>query len=227
MAVIQSDAAGGAASSRPAARLVMEAIGNFVLVFAFGLAITTHSWFAPLLIGVPVVAMLCSSTRLPRAYCNPALTLAMLIRRRIVVRDALACWLVQSGAGLLAAVSVCASVDPGQLSVISGTVKYSILLAALALDLVITCALCVVAVDVSTDERPAIGGHLGWPIAVDVVAGVIAIGAITTGAFDPRVSVCDDLLGFLSWPTLWVYVVSQLLSGIAATITYVSLADHH
>ena len=50
---------------------------------------------------------------------------------------------------------------------------------------------------------------------------------ITNGAFDPAVSFDDALLGIFSWPTLWVYLVSQLLSGIAATITFVSLADHH
>jgi hypothetical protein len=54
----------------------------------------------------------------------------MLIHGRIIVREALAYWLVQSSAGLLAAVSVSALVDPWQLSVISGTVKYSILPAA-------------------------------------------------------------------------------------------------
>ena len=116
MAVIQSEAAGGTAFIRPsAARFAMEAVGNFVLVFAFGVAIATHSWFSPLLIGAPLVAMVYSGSRVPGGHYNPALTIAMLIRHRLPPRAALAFWLVQSAAGLLAAVSVRAIVDPRQL----------------------------------------------------------------------------------------------------------------
>jgi hypothetical protein len=35
----------------------MEAVGNFVLVFAFGAAIAMHNWFGPLMIGAALVAM--------------------------------------------------------------------------------------------------------------------------------------------------------------------------
>ena len=57
------------------------------------------------------------------------------------------------------------------------------------------------------------------------MASAIAIGVATKGAFDPEVSFDDAVLGIFSWPTLWIYVVSQLLSGIAATITFVSLVE--
>ena len=53
----------------------------------------------------------------------------------------------------------------------------------------------------------------------------IAIGAATNDAFYPEISFDDAVLGILSWPTLWIYLVSQLLSGIAATITFVGLAE--
>jgi aquaporin Z len=78
----------------------MEAVGNFVLVFAFGIAIATHSWFAPLLIGAPLVAMVSSRNRVPDAYYNPSLTFAMLMRGRIAFRDTLAFWFIQLGSGL-------------------------------------------------------------------------------------------------------------------------------
>jgi len=75
VAIIQSDTDDGTASDkRSTARPAMEAVGNFVLVFAFGIAIATHSWFAPLLIGAPLVAMVSSRNRVPDAYYNPSLT---------------------------------------------------------------------------------------------------------------------------------------------------------
>jgi aquaporin Z len=205
----------------------MEAVGNFVLVFAFGVAISTHSWFSPLLIGAPLVAMIYSSIRVPGGHYNPAMTIAMLIRRRLAVRTALVFWLVQVGAGLLAAVSVRAIVDPRQLAVTAAmTLKGSTLLAAFALELVLTCAMCCVALEVSTGTSETVDDYYGWPIAFCVIAGAIAIAAVSFDAFDPAVGFDDALLGILSWPTLWVYLVSQLLSGIAATITFVSLAGH-
>ena len=200
----------------------MEGAGNFVLVFAFGVAISTHSWFSPLLIGAPLVAMIYFSNRKPGGHCNPAMTIAMLIRRRLAVRTALAFWLVQVGAGLLAAVSVSAIVDPRQLAVTAAmTLKGSTLLAAFALELILTCALCCVALEVSTGNSETVDDYYALPIAFGVIAGAIAIAAITNDAFD------DALLGIFSWPTLWVYLVSQLLSGIAATMTFVSLAGRH
>jgi aquaporin Z len=227
MAVIQSNTDDGAASTkRAAARPAMEAAGNFVLVFAFGVAIATHSWFAPLLIGAPLVAMICARNRLPAAYYNPSLSFAMLMRRRIAVRDALAFWLIQSGSGLSAATLVCAMVGPRHLAVTAATVKGCTLGAAFALELVFTLALCFVAFDVSTsNSRTTTHDDNRWPIALAVMASAIAIGAATKGAFDPDVSFDDAVLGIFSWPTLWIYVVSQLLSGIAATITFVSLAE--
>ena len=167
MAIIQSDTDDGTASDkRSTARPAMEAVGNFVLVFAFGIAIATHSWFAPLLIGAPLVAMVSSRNRVPDAYYNPSLTFAMLMRGRIAFRDTLAFWLIQLGSGLLAAMLVCAMVGPRQLAVTAATVKGSTLVAALALELVFTTALCFVAVDVSRSNSRTANDYNGWPIAL-------------------------------------------------------------
>ena len=171
MAIIQSDTDDGTASDkRSTARPAMEAVGNFVLVFAFGIAIATHSWFAPLLIGAPLVAMVSSRNRVPDAYYNPSLTFAMLMRGRIAFRDALPFWLIQLGSGLLAAMLVCAMVGPRQLAVTAATVKGSTLVAALALELVFTSALCFVAVDVSRSNSRTANDYNGWPIALGGMA---------------------------------------------------------
>jgi aquaporin Z len=198
----------------------MEAVGNFVLVFAFGVAISTHSWFSPLLIGAPLVALIFFSGRVLGGHFNPAVTVAMLIRRRLAVRTALAFWLIQLGAGLLAAASVRVIVDPRQLAITAAmTLKGATLLAAFALELVLTCALCCITLEVSADVTRTIDDYHGWPIALCVIAGAVAICAAAVG-FD------DDSHGMGSPPTFWVYLVSQLLSGIVATITFVSLGDH-
>jgi aquaporin Z len=225
VAVIQFNTEDDTASRRTVARPAMEAAGNFVMVFAFGVAIATHGWFAPLLVGASLVAMFYARDRVPDAYYNPSLTFAMLIRGRIAMRDALAFWLIQSGSGLLAATLVCSMVGPRHLALTAATVEGCTLVAAFALELVFTLALCLVAFDVSTSNSRTTDDDNRWPIALAVMASAIAVGAATNGAFDPDVSFGDAVLGIFSRPTLWIYVVSQLLSGIAATITFVSLAE--
>ena len=46
---------------------------------------------------------------------NPAVTLAVLVRRRIGLRDAAAYWVVQLGAGVLAAVVLRTVIEPAQM----------------------------------------------------------------------------------------------------------------
>ena len=151
----------------------------------------------------------------------------MLIRRRLAVRTALAFWLVQFGAGLLAAVSVNAIVDPRQLAVTAAmTLKGSTLLAAFALELVLTSALCCVALGFRRAIAVKVDDYMGWPTTLSVIVSAIAIGAIAIGTLDLAGGFGDALRGIFSSPTFWVYLVSQLLSGIAATITFLSLGAH-
>jgi aquaporin Z len=226
VAVIQFNTDDGTATTkRSAVRPAIEAVGNFVLVFVFGVAITTHSWFAPLLIGAPLIVMVYFRNRLPAAYFNPSLTFAVLMRHRIAIRDALALLLIQSGSGLLAAMVVCAMVGPGHLAVTAAKVNGSILIAVFALELIFTSSLCYVTFDVSRSDRHTAGDYNSWPIALGVVASIIAIGATITDDMVPKVSFDDTVLGILSWPTVWIYIVSQLLSGIVSTITFVNLAE--
>jgi aquaporin Z len=224
VALIHSDTDDGTASGkRSAAHPAMEAVGNFVLVFAFGVAIATHGWYAPLLIGAALVAMVYSKNRVPDAHYNPSLTFATLMRGRIAMQGALPLWLTQLGSGLLAATLVRAVVDPRQLAITAATVKGSTVVAAIALELIFTSALCVVAFDVSRSNSRTADDYNSWPIALGVMTSAVAFGIATNGVFDPAVNFDDAVLGILSWPTVWIYLVSQPLSGIAATITFVTL----
>ena len=81
----------------------VEAIGTFFLVFTIGAAVGRHSALAPLAIGAALMVMIYAGGHLSGGHYNPAVTLAALIRRRIGVRDAVAHWLSQIGAGPIAA----------------------------------------------------------------------------------------------------------------------------
>jgi aquaporin Z len=196
------------------------------VVFVFGLALTTHSWFAPLLVAMPLAAMVAPNTRLPRAYGNPVLTLAMLTSRRIGKRCAAALWLVQLGAGLLAAAVVRVIVDPSRLEATAATVPVGVLVTALAVETFVACLLCHVTVDVSGTRSPTADDHPAWPIIFVVAAGAVMVGAITYCALRLGAGFDGAAPSIVSWPTLWVYLASGLLSGLAATISFLVVGEH-
>jgi aquaporin Z len=55
------------------------------------------------------------------------------------------------------------------------------------------------------------------------VAGAFAVGAISGGAFNPAVSLGAAVMGMFAWPTLWIYLVAQVLAGVAAGATFLAL----
>src|SRR5438270_7632493 len=94
------------------AKYAAEAIGTFFLVFTVGAAVGTGSHFAPLAIGAVLMVMVYAGGHISGGHYNPAVTLSVLVRRRISVGDAFMYWIVQFGAGLLAAATVSVIVDP-------------------------------------------------------------------------------------------------------------------
>src|SRR6185295_6195684 len=103
-----------ATGPRPAVKYAVEAIGTFFLVFTVGAAVGSHSSLAPLAIGAALMVMIYAGGHLSGGHYNPAVTLAALVRRRIGLRDAVAYWLSQIAAGLIAALVVRTVIDPTQ-----------------------------------------------------------------------------------------------------------------
>ena len=63
----------------------------------------------------------------------------------------------------------------------------------------------------------------GMAIGFTVVAGAFAVGAISGGAFNPAVSLGAAVMGLFAWPTLWVYLLAQVVAGVVAGVSFPSL----
>ena len=209
---------------RPAVKYVVEAIGTFFLVFTVGAAVGSASPLAPLGIGAVLMVMIYAGGHLSGGHYNPAVTLAVLVRRRIGLRDAIAYWIVQFGAGLLAAAAVRDIVDPARVATTATlTLSGHALLAAFAVELLFTFALCYVVLNVATSKDHPDNSFYGLAIGFTVVAGAFAVGAISGGAFNPSVTLGAAVMGMFAWPTLWVYLVAQVIGGLAAGVTFLAL----
>jgi aquaporin Z len=222
--VISGDTANVVSGPRSSVKFAVEAIGTFFLVFTVGAAVGSGSAFAPLGIGAVLMVMVYAGGHLSGGHYNPAVTLAVLVRRRIRLRDAVGYWVVQFGAGLLAAVVVRTVVDPTRMATVAAmTLTGRTLLAAFVVEALFTFALCYVVLNVATSKDHPDNSFYGLAIGFTVVAGAFAVGAISGGAFNPAVSLGAAFMGIFAWPTLWVYLVAQALAGIAAGVTFLAL----
>jgi aquaporin Z len=92
--------------------------------------------------------------------------------------------------------------------------------AAFVAEMLFTFALCYVVLNVATSKSHPDNSFYGLAIGFTVAAGAIAVGAISGGAFNPAVTLGGAVMGMFAWPTLWVYMVAQILAGLAAGITF-------
>jgi aquaporin Z len=185
-----------------------EAIGTFLLVLTVGAAVESGSPLALLGIGAVLIAMVYAG-----GHYNPAVTLAALVRRRIGLPEAVAYWVVQFGAGLLAAVVVWTIVDPTRVAATAAVALTGhTLVAAFAVQLLVTFTLCYLATSMDHQDNSFYGLAIGFTI----VAGAFAVAAIAGGAFDPALSLGAAV-------TLSVYLIAQVIGGIAAGVSFLAL----
>jgi aquaporin Z len=201
-------------------KLVVELIGTFFLVFTVGASVRSGSALAPAAIGAVLMAMIYASGHVSGGHVNPAVTMAALVRGRIGPGEALGYWSAQLVAGVLAALVVRAVVSPGQ----AATLRLSgHLTAAFVAELLFTFALAYVVLNVATSKDHADNSFYGLAIGFTVLAGAVAVGGISGGAFNPAVALGGAVMGLFDWPTLWIYIVAELVGGAAAGLAFRAL----
>lgn len=86
-------------------RYITEFIGTFFLVLTIGATVLTKTPLAPVAIGAILMVMVYAGGHISGAHYNPAVTLAVLLRGRISLADAVPYWIVQLAAGVIAALT--------------------------------------------------------------------------------------------------------------------------
>lgn len=202
-------------------RYLTEAIGTFFLVLTVGLTVLSGSEFAPLAIGSSLMIMVYMGGHISGGHYNPAVTLAVWMRGKLPTADVGPYMASQVVGALLAALVV--------LPMAGGTFAPAPapdagIVASLLAELLFTFALCLVVLNVATDEATAGNSYYGLAIGFTVVVAAFAAGGISGGAFNPAVGVgpivVDALLGGGSFGDLWLYLVGPFAGGALAAWTY-------
>jgi aquaporin Z len=199
--------------------LVVEFIGTFFLVFTVGMTVIDPGAgaFAGLAIGTVLAVMIFAGGHISGGHYNPAVTLGVLLRGKTTINDAVGYWVVQVAAAIVAAVIVMilkpampATAMVGPLDIVDG----------LLAEFIFTFALVFVVLNVATAKGTEGNSFYGFAIGFTVVAGAYAVGSVSGGAFNPAVTVGASLMNIFTLGDIWIYLLAQLVAGVAAAYTF-------
>jgi aquaporin Z len=199
-------------------KFITEFIGTFFLVLVIGLTVIGGTGaMAPLAIGATLMVMVYAGGHISGAHYNPAVTLGVLIRKRISVMDAVIYMAVQIAGAALAALLVRyflpekmpteATVNPDALKAMVG-------------ELVGTFALVYVVLNVATAKANAGNSYFGLAIGFTVTGMAYALGAFSGGAFNPAVAIGALFMKMADISDIWLYLVGCFGGAALAALVF-------
>jgi len=166
---------------------------------------------APLAIGSVLAVMVFAGGYLSGGHYNPAVSLAVYLRKKLPLEDLWMYWgaqFVGSAIAALVTIYLKGGTAPAPLELEIGK--------AFLAEFLFAFALCFVVLNVATVSATAGNSYFGWAIGFTVLVGAYAVGALSNGAFNPAVALGIVILHLSKWSHLWVYFVANLLGGVAA-----------
>jgi aquaporin Z len=198
-------------------KYITEFIGTFFLVLTIGLTVASGSPLAPIAIGASLMVMIYAGGHISGAHYNPAVTLAVLVRGRISVPDALIYSIVQILGAVVAAFLVkyfAGDALVREAAPMADTIK------GLVAEILGTFALAYVILNVATAKATSGNSFYGLAIGFTVTAMAFALGSFSGGAFNPAVAVGVTLMHFASWTDIWVFIVGCFAGGALAGVVF-------
>jgi aquaporin Z len=187
-------------------KYVIEFIGTFFLVLTIGLSAN------PLAIGAVLAAMVYMGGYISGAHYNPAITLAIWMRRKIDGLEAIKYVVVQLVAALVAAATYLTIKGHDMVVAPGAGVSFS---TALLCEIIFTFALVSVVLHTAVSSKTKGNPYFGLAIGFTLLVGAYSVGSISGGAFNPAVGIGPNLFGWNSGSlsNIALYLVGQSPEG--------------
>jgi aquaporin Z len=202
-------------------KYIVEFIGTFFLVLSVIMANNNPSvaLLAPLAVAAMLIAMIYAGGHISGAHYNPAVTLAMFMRRRIDRVDAVYYVLAQLLAALTAAaLGTFLHQNEGGPAIALHTngAPFGSLLA----EVLGTFALAYTILQVATTRANAGRSHYGLAIGLVVLGAGCVFGELSGAIFNPALAVGASVAGMFSWGDFWIYFLGSLAGAAAAASVF-------
>jgi aquaporin Z len=205
-------------------RYLAEFIGTFFLTLTVCCAVLGNAALAPVAIGAVLAALVFAGGHISGAHYNPAVTIAVWVRGKISTQDVPGYLAAQVAGGVLAAVlarGIIGGDAPKALSLAGGKLG-----SAFLAELLVTFLLGYVVLNVATSKDHPDNSFYGIAIGFTVLAGAVAVGGVSGGAFNPAVALGISSAGLVSWSLIWMYLLAEVLAGVGAGMVFRVLNPH-
>jgi aquaporin Z len=200
-------------------KLTVEFIGMFLFMFTVGMATDRAGAgaLAPLAIGAMLMVMVYAGGHISGGHYNPAVSTAVFLRGLMASEE----WGAYMGTQLFAAILAGLTVR-----VVGGHELHIPVVGAgrmLIAEFLFTFALAWVVLNVATARGTLGNSFYGLAIGFTVVAGALAVGGISGGAFNPAIAVGAMVTGLLQWSNIWIYLLADFAGAAAAAYAFLAI----
>ncbi len=196
-------------------KYITELIGTFFLVLTIGLS------GDPLAIGLVLAAMVYMGAHISGANYNPAVSLGILMRKKLTSKDFTMYVIFQIIGALLAAIVYQIIMNKTFAPAPAAGVTF---VNAVIVEFIYTFALVLVVLNVATTKKNEGNSYFGLAIGITVLAAAYSAGPISGGAFNPAVAIgpiiIDTINGGNSMNNILIYIIGPFLGGAAASIVF-------
>jgi aquaporin Z len=197
-------------------KLVVEFVGMFLFVFTVGMATNKAGAgaLAPLAIGAVLMVMVFAGGHVSGGHFNPAVSTAVLLRRRMSGTEFVAYIATQFLAAVLAGFVV---------RYVGGREAHAVVASSgrmLVAEFLFTFALAWVVLHVATARGTEGNSFYGLAIGFTVLAGAFAVGGISGGAFNPAIALGGMVTGLFKWSNIWIYFIADFLGAAVAAYAF-------
>ncbi len=214
-------------------KYVAEFIGTFVLVlFACGTAavvgcqtqsIDSAYILTALAFGLVIVAMAYSIGNISGCHINPAVSIAMLVSKKLSVKDFIGYVVAQFAGAIAGAATLMAFIGKDKGLGANGLFEGDVL-KSLGIEIILTFVFVIAILGVTSKvENGSVAGIvIGLTLTLVHIFGIYFTGTSVNPArsFGPALFVGGDALS-----NVWVFIVAPLIGGVLAALVYNCLAD--
>ena len=193
-------------------KYITEFIGTFFLVLTVILS------GQALAIGSVLMVMIFAGGHISGGHYNPAVTLAVWLRGKITMNEAIPYMIAQIIGAVLAAflgIWITGLDMEGQsMNLDQKTMQ------ALVAELLGTFALAYVVLNVATTKGTAGNSFYGLAIGFTVFACASGLGRISGGAFNPAVAIGLSVAKIFAWKNIWIYLAACFGGATIAALVF-------